>query len=259
MLSLAGARAGNPRALRLLARRDPRVVALARRHGDPRARHRHRPPDRAASTSGSLLASRRDPSPRPRDAQGQRALAAPRGQARVRPRGHGADAQRGGGQRAFRQEPDFLYLTGIAEPRVPRVVRHRRAPFVLVAPRQPTDMDVWCGPAPTPEELRARTGADIVYYEDEWDKALHAVEAREGQTVFVPRTRAARARRPRGRLGEPPGRVHRAVERSPPGAERSSPSRRSTACAWRTRSPPRRTSRWAPRRAQRRRRVRVRA
>ena len=53
------------------------------------------------------------------------------------------------------------------------------APFVLVAPRQPEEADVWCGKQATPDELRRSTGADIVYFDDEWDKALHAVDALE--------------------------------------------------------------------------------
>ena len=57
---------------------------------------------------------------------------------------------------------------------------------MLVAPRQPPEMDVWCGTPMSRDELRLCHGADIVYYDDEWDKALAAVDALEGQTVFVP-------------------------------------------------------------------------
>ena len=52
-------------------------------------------------------------------------------------------------------------------------------------------MDVWCGAQPSADELRRATGADIVYFEDEYDKALDAVCALEGQTIFVPSHDAA--------------------------------------------------------------------
>lgn len=91
------------------------------------------------------------------------------------------------GHARFRQEPDFLYLTGVADPGYAALFgTGADAPFVLVAPRQPEEMDVWCGAQATPDELRRSTGADIVYYDDEWEKALDAVDALEGQTIFIP-------------------------------------------------------------------------
>ena len=91
------------------------------------------------------------------------------------------------GNARFRQEPDFLYLTGVEEPGYHALFgTGADAPFVLIAPRQDPEMDVWCGKQASRDELRAVTGADIVYYDDEFHKALDAVEAREGQTVFVP-------------------------------------------------------------------------
>ena len=35
------------------------------------------------------------------------------------------------------------------------------APFVLIAPRQDPDMDVWCGKQADRDEIRRVTGADI--------------------------------------------------------------------------------------------------
>jgi len=91
------------------------------------------------------------------------------------------------GHARFRQEPDFLYLTGVEEPGYAALFgTGEDAPFVLVAPRQPAEMDVWCGKQATPDEIRRATGADIVYFDDEWEKALDAVDALEGQTVFTP-------------------------------------------------------------------------
>ena len=187
MLSLAGACAGArgrfspPRPSRTPGSSRSRVASI------PARATATAPPDRAASTSGSLLASRRDPSPDHATHRDNVLSQLPEGKLVYVPAGTAQTRNGVEGNARFRQEPDFLYLTGIAEPGYHALFgTGLGAPFVLVAPRQPTDMDVWCGPAPTPEELRARTGADIVYYEDEWDKALHAVEAREGQTVFVP-------------------------------------------------------------------------
>lgn len=96
------------------------------------------------------------------------------------------------GNARFRQEPDFLYLTGVEEPGYHALFgTGADAPFVLIAPRQDPEMDVWCGKQASRDELRAVTGADIVYYDDEFHKALDAVEAQEGQTVFVPSHDAA--------------------------------------------------------------------
>ena len=96
------------------------------------------------------------------------------------------------GNARFRQEPDFLYLTGVEEPGYHALFgTGADAPFVLIAPRQDPEMDVWCGKQASRDELRAVTGADIVYYDDEFHKALGAVEAQEGQTVFVPSHDAA--------------------------------------------------------------------
>jgi Xaa-Pro dipeptidase len=47
-------------------------------------------------------------------------------------------------------------------------------------------MDVWCGAQMSRDDLRKARGADVVYYDDEWDQALRAVDARGAQTVFVP-------------------------------------------------------------------------
>ena len=91
------------------------------------------------------------------------------------------------GNARFRQEPDFLYLTGVEEPGYHALFgTGTDAPFVLIAPRQDPDMDVWCGKQADRDEIRRVTGADIVYYDDEFDKALDAVEAQEQQTIFVP-------------------------------------------------------------------------
>ena len=73
------------------------------------------------------------------------------------------------GNARFRQEPDFLYLTGVVDPGYAALFgTGADAPFVLVAPRQAEEMDVWCGAQAIPDELRRATGADIVYYDDEW-------------------------------------------------------------------------------------------
>ena len=104
------------------------------------------------------------------------------------------------GHARFRQEPSFLYLTGVEDPGYHALLRRdddggdggdatttpSRDRFVLVAPRRDVEHEVWCGAQPSAEALRARTGADAVFYDDEWSDALAAMGAREGETIFRP-------------------------------------------------------------------------
>ena len=137
--------------------------------------------------SGQRLASRPDPSPDHKAFRDQVLGSLPEGKLVYVPGGVAQTRNGVEGNSRFRQEPNFLYLTGITEPGYHALFgTGTDAPYVLIAPRQPKDMDVWCGAQPSADELRKITGADIVYYDDEWDKALHAVDALEDQTVFVP-------------------------------------------------------------------------
>ena len=137
--------------------------------------------------SGALLASRADPAPDHRLFRERVLSSLPEGNLAYVPGGVAQTRNGVEGNARFRQEPNFLYLTGIVEPGYHALFgTGADAPYVLVAPRQPPEMDVWCGTPMSRDELRLCHGADIVYYDDEWDKALAAVDALEGQTVFVP-------------------------------------------------------------------------
>ena len=147
--------------------------------------------DRLAPAAADL-ASR--PDPRPDHARHRDAVLSqlPEGKLVYVPGGTAQTRNGVEGNARFRQEPDFLYLTGVEEPGYRALFgTGADAPFVLIAPRQPPEMDVWCGAQPSADELRRATGADIVYFEDEYDKALDAVCALEGQTIFVPSHDAA--------------------------------------------------------------------
>ena len=175
-----------------IAQATPRAPAAARRAS--LARHLPAPPRAASSAapalvtpSGARLASRADPAPDHRAFRERVLSSLPEGKIVYVPGGTAQTRNGVEGNARFRQEPNFLYLTGVTEPGYHALFgTGSDAPYVLIAPRQPKDMDVWCGAQMSRDELRACHGADIVYYDDEWDKALHAVDALEGQTVFVP-------------------------------------------------------------------------
>jgi len=180
-----------------IARATARPPASARRASTRvmcRARHLPTPPRAASSAapalvtpSGARLASRADPTPDHRAFREAVLSSLPEGKLAYVPGGTAQTRNGVEGNARFRQEPNFLYLTGVTEPGYHALFgTGSDAPYVLIAPRQPKELDVWCGAPMSRDELRAFHGADIVYYDDEWDKALHAVDALEGQTVFVP-------------------------------------------------------------------------
>ena len=180
-----------------IAQAPPRPSAAARRASTrrmSRASYLSTSPRAASSAapalvtpSGARLASRADPAPDHRSFRERVLSSLPEGKLAYVPGGVAQTRNGVEGNARFRQEPNFLYLTGITEPGYHALFgTGADAPYVLVAPRQPPEMDVWCGAQMSRDELRACHGADIVYYDDEWDKALAAVDALEGQTVFVP-------------------------------------------------------------------------
>ena len=145
--------------------------------------------DRLAPAAADL-ASR--PDPRPDHARHRDAVLSqlPEGKLVYVPGGTAQTRNGVEGNARSRQEPDFLYLTGVEEPDT-APSRHRRGTFVLIAPRQPPEMDVWCGAHPA-DELRRATGADIVYFGREPRKAPMPLGALEG-TIFVLRTTPPRS------------------------------------------------------------------
>ena len=79
----------------------------------------------------------------------------------------------GGVGEPFRQDSDFLYLTGFDEPDAVLVLRSDTdAPFALfVRPRDP-ERERWSGPRAGPEGVRERYGADWAGTLSEFDAEL---------------------------------------------------------------------------------------
>ncbi len=76
----------------------------------------------------------------------------------------------------FRQESNFLYLTGIDEPDMAAFFHCGSGDFTLVIPRRTAQFAVWMGYIRTPEEYRNRYEPDHVIYDDEvsdWLKKNH--------------------------------------------------------------------------------------
>lgn len=93
------------------------------------------------------------------------------------------------GHARFRQEPNFLYLTGVELPDYAAVLftaaEAGGAPeLVLLAPRLPAGMEIWVGAQPTLEELREQYGATAVVYAEELPRVILERDARP-DTVFT--------------------------------------------------------------------------
>ncbi|MDG5766922.1 aminopeptidase P family protein [Balneolales bacterium ANBcel1] len=67
----------------------------------------------------------------------------------------------------FRQESNFLYLTGIDEPDMAAFFECGSGEYTLVIPRRSSQFAVWMGYILTPEEYRERYGPDHIIYNDE--------------------------------------------------------------------------------------------
>ena len=72
----------------------------------------------------------------------------------------------------FRQNSDFLYLTGVEEPGCHLVLDAERRREILFVPRIDNHHRVWEGHVPSPAEARSLFGVDRVMYADELKKAI---------------------------------------------------------------------------------------
>ncbi|MFI5362751.1 MAG: aminopeptidase P family protein [Elusimicrobiota bacterium] len=72
----------------------------------------------------------------------------------------------------FRQNSDFLYLTGVEEPGCHLVLDPRTRKETLFVPRVDNHHRVWEGHVPSPAEARKLFGVDRVLYADEMKKTL---------------------------------------------------------------------------------------
>ena len=73
---------------------------------------------------------------------------------------------------SFRQNSDFLYLTGVEEPGCHLVLDPKTRRETLFVPRIDSHHRVWEGHVPSPAEARKLFGVDRVQYADEMKKAL---------------------------------------------------------------------------------------
>ncbi len=67
----------------------------------------------------------------------------------------------------FRQESNFLYLTGVEEPDMSAVIHTGTGEYTLVIPRRDAQYAVWMGVVRPADEYRERYGPDHVIYDDE--------------------------------------------------------------------------------------------
>jgi len=83
---------------------------------------------------------------------------------------------------AFRQNSDFLYLTGVEEPGCHLVIDPKTRRETLFVPRIDNHHRVWEGHVPSPAEARVLFGVDRVMYADEMKKAV-------GRRKIVPKAK----------------------------------------------------------------------
>src|SRR4051812_14036009 len=76
---------------------------------------------------------------------------------------------------AFRQNSDFLYVTGVEEPGCHLVLDGAKE--ILLVPRVDAHHRVWEGHVPGPAEAKKLFGVDKVMYADELKKALNGKRA----------------------------------------------------------------------------------
>jgi Xaa-Pro aminopeptidase len=94
----------------------------------------------------------------------------------------------------YRQDSDFLWLTGVQEPGYALLIDPRRGEETLFVPKLTQEHAVWMGHIPSLGEARKAFGIADVRYADELPKAL-AKQARGQRTVFADRRSAPLVRK----------------------------------------------------------------
>ncbi len=94
----------------------------------------------------------------------------------------------------YRQDSDFLWLTGVQEPGYALLIDPRRGEETLFVPKLTQEHAVWMGHIPSLGEARKAFGISDVRYADELPKAL-AKRARGQRTVFADRRSAPLVRK----------------------------------------------------------------
>ncbi|TNJ28816.1 Xaa-Pro dipeptidase [Giardia muris] len=81
-------------------------------------------------------------------------------------------------EKPFRQDSNFLYLSGCDEPDCGLLLDSRYGVFILFVPRPSPGDEIWSGPPETREAKRDRYGATDVLYIDELSAALQNTSGR---------------------------------------------------------------------------------
>lgn len=76
---------------------------------------------------------------------------------------------------AFRQESNFLYLTGVNEPDYQAVIDLKSGTYHLFAPKRDTMFAVWNGKVDTKDEIRDRYQPDELHYDTDLEEILKAL------------------------------------------------------------------------------------
>eukprot|EP00792_Barthelona_sp_PAP020_P009765 TRINITY_DN3320_c2_g1_i22.p1 TRINITY_DN3320_c2_g1~~TRINITY_DN3320_c2_g1_i22.p1 ORF type:complete len:466 (-),score=153.15 TRINITY_DN3320_c2_g1_i22:224-1591(-) len=84
---------------------------------------------------------------------------------------------------AFRQEPNFYYLTGIDIADHGAIINMETKEFIVVAPFIGRDVSMWCGKGPSDEFYLETVGADKIIRPEELEKYL---EGTEGTIHIIP-------------------------------------------------------------------------
>lgn len=81
----------------------------------------------------------------------------------------------------FRQESNFLYLSGIQEPDFQLLIHLNSGDYHLFIPKRDANFAVWAGFIKTPEEYKAQYKPDVVHYDEE---LLSVLQKMNPETVF---------------------------------------------------------------------------
>jgi len=75
----------------------------------------------------------------------------------------------------FRQESNFLYLTGVENPGFRLILSLQTSQSYLFAPDLPPDYPIWNGPEDSLAQIKARYGVDYVYYVSQVTNILNSL------------------------------------------------------------------------------------
>jgi len=86
---------------------------------------------------------------------------------------------------SFRQESNFLYLTGVEEPEFYFAMDVKTQQTMLFVPFRDTYYAVWNGIIETPEQIQAKYGVDAVYYSNTIDAKMTSITNNKTRIVYI--------------------------------------------------------------------------